>query len=172
MQAVVAGGPGLVAVGCDFTGVSGSDEGGIAAVWASADGLAWRRVSQDAVSGGVAGHCMNSVAVAGPGLVAVGYDHFVGYFHGTGGRGVGEPTGRLMRPRPSRSPLGTFPRTLAQATVGWFGSLWRPDGGWGIVSPEGQPCPSRGWVRVLVSTRRSSTSPMVRSRLMASRSGR
>ena len=82
MRAVVVGGPGLVAVGCDFTGGSGSDDGAIAAVWTSADGLAWRRVSQDAVSGAVAGHCMNSVAVGGPGLVAVGYDHFVGYFQG------------------------------------------------------------------------------------------
>ena len=80
MRAVVAGGPGLVAVGCDFTGVEGSDDGGTAAVWTSADGLTWRRISQDAVSGSVDRHCVNSVAVGGPGLVAVGYDHVVGHF--------------------------------------------------------------------------------------------
>ena len=54
---VVAGGPGLVAVGSDYEGGSGSDGGeisdGDAAVWTSPDGVAWTRVPHDeAVVGG------------------------------------------------------------------------------------------------------------------------
>jgi hypothetical protein len=62
MRSVVAGGPGLVAVGV-------GDTGG-AAVWTSVDGITWSRVAHDeAVFGGGE---MNSVTVGGPGLVAVG----------------------------------------------------------------------------------------------------
>ena len=67
MQAVAAGGPGLVAVGYDE---SGGDRD--AAVWASVDGLTWTRIPHDeAVFGGLQ---LEGVAVAGPGLVAVGSD--------------------------------------------------------------------------------------------------
>ena len=67
---VIAGGPGLVAVGDD---VSGGD--GDAAVWTSSDGLAWSRVAADAaVFGGAADQSMQAVAVGGAGLVAVGFD--------------------------------------------------------------------------------------------------
>jgi hypothetical protein len=71
MSAVVAGGPGLVAVGDDVPG-----EERDAAVWTSADGLVWSRVPHDeAVFGGVETQMMSSVAVGGPGLVAVGYSY-------------------------------------------------------------------------------------------------
>jgi hypothetical protein len=69
MLSVVAGGPGLVAVGHDS---SGGDNA--AAVWTSADGLVWSRVPHDeAVFGGPNSMRMNSVVVGGPGLVAVGW---------------------------------------------------------------------------------------------------
>lgn len=67
MYAVTEGGPGLVAVGRD----TGRD---VAAVWTSADGLAWRRVSPAGSLFGHAGTVMRSVAGGGPGLVAVGRD--------------------------------------------------------------------------------------------------
>ena len=61
---VIAGGPGLVAVGADVPN---------AAVWTSVDGLTWSQVPHDeAVFGGEGQQWMNSVTVGGPGLVAVG----------------------------------------------------------------------------------------------------
>ena len=63
MSAVVAGGPGFVAVG-------GGSEGN-APVWTSIDGLSWSPVAHDEAvfRGG-----MSDVTVGGPGLVAVGDD--------------------------------------------------------------------------------------------------
>ena len=70
MESVTVGGPGLVAVGLDF---SGGDED--AAVWTSVDGLSWSRVAHDElVFGGVGDQEMESVTAGGPGLVAVGLD--------------------------------------------------------------------------------------------------
>jgi hypothetical protein len=70
MASVAAGGPGLVASGQDFSGGDGD-----AAVWVSADGLAWSRVlAGEAVFGGAADQAMVMVAAGGPGLVGVGYD--------------------------------------------------------------------------------------------------
>jgi hypothetical protein len=69
MVSVTAGGPGLVAVGS-----AGSDDR-VAAVWTSVDGITWSRVAHDEnVFGGAGTQRMNSVAAAGPGLVAVGFD--------------------------------------------------------------------------------------------------
>jgi hypothetical protein len=71
MSGVTAGGPGLVAVGQ-------SDPNAV--VWTSSDGISWSRVPHDdAVFGGEVGPVfggagMSSVAVGGPGLVAVGSD--------------------------------------------------------------------------------------------------
>jgi hypothetical protein len=62
MSAVVAGGPGFVAVGRDGSG---------AAAWTSTDGSAWK---QDASGPGFAGAQMTSVATRGGRFVAVGYD--------------------------------------------------------------------------------------------------
>ena len=71
MRAVVAGGPGLVAVGIDDIGLDGD-----AAVWTSPDGFTWTRVPHDdAVFGGDGSHWINSITVGGPGLVAVGGDN-------------------------------------------------------------------------------------------------
>jgi hypothetical protein len=70
MGSVVAAGPGLVAVGFDWSGGDGD-----AAVWASPDGLTWTRVPHDeAVFGGDDDQWMMSVVAAGRGLVAVGSD--------------------------------------------------------------------------------------------------
>jgi hypothetical protein len=70
MNGVVAGGPGLVAVGSVW-GIGGED----AAVWTSPDGLTWSRVPYDeAIFGGDGRQVMNDVTAGGPGLVAVGYD--------------------------------------------------------------------------------------------------
>jgi hypothetical protein len=74
MSSVVAGGPGLVAVGAEW---GGEDQDG--AVWTSADGLTWSRVQPDeAVFGGYDNQVIESVAAGGPGLVAVGWDHACG----------------------------------------------------------------------------------------------
>jgi len=71
MSAVVAGGPGLVAVGEDFYG--GDVD---AAVWTSVDGMTWTRVPHnESVFGGPGNQQMLDVAVGGPGLIAVGYDN-------------------------------------------------------------------------------------------------
>ncbi len=68
---VVAGGPGLVAAGGDW---SGGDED--AAVWTSVDGLIWNRVPHDEeVFGGDGGQWIGGVVAGGPGIVAVGSDH-------------------------------------------------------------------------------------------------
>jgi hypothetical protein len=70
LQAVAPGGPGLVAVGFDF---SGGDQDG--AVWASADGLVWSRVSvEEPVLGGAGNQFLRRVVAGGPGLVVVGAD--------------------------------------------------------------------------------------------------
>ncbi len=66
--AVVAGGPGLVAVGW----ATGDDGATDAAVWVSADGYAWTRIEDEVVFGGPGGQDISSVVVGGPGLVAVG----------------------------------------------------------------------------------------------------
>jgi hypothetical protein len=70
INAVAAGGPGLVAVGYESPD---------AAVWTSKNGFLWRRVAagDPAFSGGgVEG--MSAIAAVGPGLVAVGGDHSTG----------------------------------------------------------------------------------------------
>ena len=65
---VAVGGPGLVAVGMDW---SGSDAD--AAVWTSVDGLTWTRAPHDEEVFGGSGHqAIVGVTAAGPGLVAVG----------------------------------------------------------------------------------------------------
>jgi hypothetical protein len=70
MLGVTVGGPGLVAVGSDF---SGGDVD--AAVWTSPDGISWSRVPHDeVVFGGDGDQEMVSVTVGGPGLVAVGWE--------------------------------------------------------------------------------------------------
>jgi len=70
MNAVVAGGPGLVAVGYD-----GPVGDGDAAVWTSPDGVTWTRIPHDdTIFGGPDIQGMAGVAAGGPGLVAVGYD--------------------------------------------------------------------------------------------------
>ncbi len=64
MHSVTVGGRGLVAVGEELLG---------AAVWTSADGVTWSRVSLDDATFGGGG--MSSVTVGGRGLVAVGGAH-------------------------------------------------------------------------------------------------
>jgi hypothetical protein len=77
VESVVAGGPGLVAVG--HTGTDDDYEEGPpsddwdAAVWVSPDGMSWSRVAHDeAVFGGDGPVAMYDVTVGGPGLVADG----------------------------------------------------------------------------------------------------
>lgn len=65
MRDVLAGGPGLVAVG----GAGNETEGGSAAIWTSADGREWDRVKLN--GSGATGRLL-SVAAGGPGFVAVG----------------------------------------------------------------------------------------------------
>jgi hypothetical protein len=88
MLDVIAGGPGLVAVGVDLPG--GSDLQ-VAAVWTSVDGMVWSRTPHDeavfgetanepGLCGGYrwcAGRVMTSVTAGGPGVVAVGHESSV-----------------------------------------------------------------------------------------------
>ncbi len=70
MSSVVAGGPGLVAVGWDGRGILDDTPTVDAAIWTSVDGYTWSRVPhEDAV---FAGAWIEGVTVGGPGLVAVG----------------------------------------------------------------------------------------------------
>ena len=65
---VAAGDLGVIAVGSDFRSGYGD-----AAVWTSADGLAWTRIANDdEVLGGPGAEYMWSVTTGGPGVVAVG----------------------------------------------------------------------------------------------------
>ncbi|MFV1990606.1 MAG: hypothetical protein ACC652_07680 [Acidimicrobiales bacterium] len=71
MFSVVAGGPGLVAVGAD----SGVSSGTAAAVWTSPDGFEWTRVPHvGSVFGGGSTTQMLSVSAGDSGLVASGFD--------------------------------------------------------------------------------------------------
>ncbi len=71
MADVVAGGPGLVAVGATATGGRFTPATEQAVVWTSADGgQSWRRIDSSSFNG--AG--MTAVTAGGPGLVAVGGD--------------------------------------------------------------------------------------------------
>jgi hypothetical protein len=71
MHSVTAGGPGVVAVGSDRSGVSQD-----AAVWTSPDGVTWTRVPHDETIFGGEDHLqtMSSVVATDSGLVAVGCD--------------------------------------------------------------------------------------------------
>ncbi len=71
MFGVAAGGPGLVAVGRDWSGGDWD-----AAVWTSPDGVLWSRAPHDeSVFGGPDGQGMVGVVAGGPGFVAVGWDY-------------------------------------------------------------------------------------------------
>jgi hypothetical protein len=75
MVSVVAGGPGLVAVGSAPSNSFLPGVDGAAAVWTSTDGIIWSRVPHDeAVFGGEGDQWMASVIVGGPGLLAFGED--------------------------------------------------------------------------------------------------
>lgn len=81
LSSVVAGGPGLVAVGTD-----GPDDNEDAAVWTSADGITWTQAPHDdSAFGGDGEQSMWDVTLGGPGLVAVGWDGT-----DTGDTGVGD----------------------------------------------------------------------------------
>ena len=80
VSAVVAGGPGLVAVGLDgfnFSPAPPDVKLADAAAWASVDGVRWSRASivdDESLFGKDAAHVMQDVTTGGPGLVAVGYE--------------------------------------------------------------------------------------------------
>jgi hypothetical protein len=74
IEAVVAGGPGLVAVGFESTNPEGFEINVQAAAWTSSDGYTWKKASLD---GSPLGTMIHDVAVGGPGLVAVGSDYSV-----------------------------------------------------------------------------------------------
>jgi actin-like ATPase involved in cell morphogenesis len=74
MTRVIAGGPGLIAVGSSS---NGGDQD--AAVWTSADGDHWARVPDDpAIFGGAGEQNMNSVVAVGSTVIAVGWDGSAG----------------------------------------------------------------------------------------------
>ena len=74
IEAVIAGGPGLIAVG--FSGGPDGFTGVEATVWVSADGLVWEmaEITDSAIREGTT---MHDVVAGGPGFVAVGVDYTV-----------------------------------------------------------------------------------------------
>ena len=71
MHSVIAGGPGLVAVGSEGSGFESHP-----VVWVSPDGFTWTRLPNDEdVFGGPGNQRMHSVTAGGPGLVATGSRH-------------------------------------------------------------------------------------------------
>ena len=76
MRGVAIGGPGLVAVGYDWSdddGLAASLSSARAAVWTSTNGVHWSRLAHDQdLFGGPGDHMIWAVTVGGPGLVAVG----------------------------------------------------------------------------------------------------
>ncbi|MBN2113068.1 MAG: hypothetical protein JW785_02965, partial [Acidimicrobiia bacterium] len=75
ISTVIEGGPGLIAVGCVLDTSRGETEMGPAdaAVWVSADGLTWERVSDAEVFGGADSQKINDVVRGPNGYVAVGW---------------------------------------------------------------------------------------------------
>ena len=88
IEDAVAGGPGFVAVGTEaefasgkldfvdqvFSGFEGPASGLRGAIWASEDGLAWRRLPDEQLPDSGEGNVrLFSVTTGGPGLVAVGW---------------------------------------------------------------------------------------------------
>ena len=138
MRSVVAGGPGLVAVGSDARGHDGSG-----AVWTSSDGLVWSRVAHDeSVFGGADDQIMSSVVAGGPGLVAVGYDYSAGHWDGM----VLNSSDGLVWSRVTGQPElgGAGDQVMRSITVGGAGVVavgtdGRGQGGSGAVwnSPDG-----------------------------------
>ncbi len=87
MFSVAASASGLVAVGDN--GPVGDQ---VAAVWASLDGVTWIQFPHDeGVFGGLGSQVMSSVAVGGPGLVAVGWQGSSGFIHPAVWLGTAEP---------------------------------------------------------------------------------
>jgi hypothetical protein len=68
MRAVVAGGPGLVAVGDSYVG-----EDGNGAVWVSTEGISWSRADDGTVFGGAGEQGIRAMLVTPIGLIAGGY---------------------------------------------------------------------------------------------------
>jgi len=142
---VVAGGPGFVAVG---------DDGSNAGVWVSVDGYEWTRVEdEDLLALDDINVSMYDVAVAGPGLVAVGS---AGLFDGDGVTGAvwispdGYQWERLPRDMfDAESGDSGFQSMTVHPTTGriiaWGSEMWTsPDGRQWIVterdaSPGGPP---------------------------------
>ena len=85
MSAVVADGPGLVAVGLDGLNFSPAPPDvrlADAAAWASVDGISWTRASivdDESIFDKDTAQVMRAVTTGGPGLVAVGYDMRPGF---------------------------------------------------------------------------------------------
>jgi len=76
LNAVVAGGPGLIAGGhvgpVDDVWDGSAAEDGTAAIWVSEDGTTWDRVPQDELSFSGSGAIIYDIMIGGPGYVAVG----------------------------------------------------------------------------------------------------
>ena len=79
IEAVTAGGPGVVAVGSDSSGEREGCGGhwvSCGAVWVSPDGYAWTRLDNGSAFGQHWAEIITAVTAGGPGLVAVGYDTY------------------------------------------------------------------------------------------------
>jgi len=122
MYDVVAGGPGLVAVGFEET-----PEGYDGAVWVSPDGTDWSRVADpEGVLGGPGSQVLEAVVAGGPGLVAFGVEEYadqVVWSSPDGMTWARETPGSIV----SRGPGGDFV-DIATGPSGpaafWDGQIW------------------------------------------------
>jgi len=73
IEAVIAGGPGLVAAG--YTYDSGGS--GDAVIWVCADGYDWARIDDEAVFGGPGSQEVRSLAAGSQGLVAADFGNLI-----------------------------------------------------------------------------------------------
>lgn len=74
IEAVVVGGPGLVAVGFESRNPEGMNLSAQAAIWTSADGYIWEQASLDGGDLGPLATMLHDVAAGEQGLIAVGRD--------------------------------------------------------------------------------------------------
>jgi hypothetical protein len=145
MWHVAVGGPGLVAVGIDWSGPDAD-----AAVWTSVDGLTWTRVPHDEeVFGGTGHQAISGVTAAGPGLVAVGVERS-GRMQGVVWTSVDGLTWTRVPPDESGSLDGGEMKSVVVGdsglvAVGWIGWIGGPNSVAAVwTSPDGIV-----WSRVL-----------------------
>lgn len=145
MEDVVAGGPGYVAVGTDWSEPFGSAHG---VVWTSVDGEIWNRSDSDDLESVLPFSGVYSVIAGGPGLVAVGWDFDTETFEGNAAVWTSSDGFSWDR---VPDPDGTFSRALMSDVVAYEGGYVAVGSGRGQLfvgtrgCTDGDICPAAAW---------------------------